>query len=200
MENAVEALKMAFGVLIFVLALSMSISCFSQANSAVQSIVMSRDRETEYTYVNQTQGLTRIVGLETVIPTIYRAYTENIEIYFFTSTGDKLPLYYKDDGYGNIVKDEGGNEVEINYIDSSKENYSNTRVAIKHLDDIIGLGKVNGGESVYYDQFIYDYGIYQEFKNNNYQFIEQLGEYEVGEGASKSTKRVITYTIYEDTP
>ena len=43
MENAAEALKMAFGVMMFVLALSLSISCFSQASSAIDNIITSRE-------------------------------------------------------------------------------------------------------------------------------------------------------------
>ena len=41
MENAIEALKIAGAVLMFVLALTLSISSLSQANSAVSSIAAS---------------------------------------------------------------------------------------------------------------------------------------------------------------
>ena len=51
MENAAEALKMAFGVLMLVLALTLCISSFSQAREAVDSIITIKDRETSYTYL-----------------------------------------------------------------------------------------------------------------------------------------------------
>lgn len=51
MENAVEALKIAFAVMMFVLALSLSVFTFSRANSAVTAIINMRDRETQYNYV-----------------------------------------------------------------------------------------------------------------------------------------------------
>ena len=62
MENAVEALKIAAGVLLFVLALTVSISCFSQANRAVTSIVNMRDRDTQILYdqIKPSSGLTRV--------------------------------------------------------------------------------------------------------------------------------------------
>ena len=82
MENAVEALKIAFAVIMFVVALSLSISSFSQSSSAIDAVINMRDRETEYTYVEPTENLSRTVGIETVVSSIYRAFEQNIEIYF----------------------------------------------------------------------------------------------------------------------
>lgn len=189
MENAVEALKIAFGVMIFVLALSMSISCFSQANFAVQAIVTLRDRETEYTYVKPSSALTRAVGIETIIPTMYRAYIDGTEIYFLDENKDVLPLYYKTNEQEGII---------INYIGSNNNDemdFPSNSAFIEFLDSIIGIGKDSYGavDNKYYNQFYYDNGIYEAFKN--YTFEEQLGEYEIGSGASKITKRVITYKL-----
>lgn len=188
MENAVEALKIAFGVMIFVLALSMSISCFSQMNSAVQAIVTLRDRETEYTYVEQSQG-TRTVGIETIIPTMYRVYKENIEIYFLKADGTQLPLYYATSEQEGIV---------VNYIGSNNKyemKLSDDSAFIEFIDTILGTGKDTYGaiNNKYYNQLYYDDGIYEAFRN--YEFTEELGEYEVGSGASTTTKRVITYKL-----
>ena len=88
MENAVDALKIAFGVMMFVLALTLSISSFSKANSAVTAITRMNDRETEYTYIEPTASRARIVGVEAIVPSMYRAYYENIEIKFLDSTGN----------------------------------------------------------------------------------------------------------------
>ena len=44
MENAAEALKMAFGYILFVLALSISISSFSNATKAVNAIIQLKDK------------------------------------------------------------------------------------------------------------------------------------------------------------
>ena len=47
MENAAEALKIAFSVIMFILALGMGVSSFSDANRAVLVITNERDREIE---------------------------------------------------------------------------------------------------------------------------------------------------------
>ena len=37
----------------------------------------------------------RIVGIETVVSSMYRAYSENVKIYFFNSDGSPFYLYNK---------------------------------------------------------------------------------------------------------
>lgn len=94
MENANQALYIAFGVLIFVLALSISISGFSQARQALDLVVSNAEQEESFVtdangnYINyidfdMKSGGTRTVGVETVISTMYRAYKENFKIYFY---------------------------------------------------------------------------------------------------------------------
>lgn len=178
MENAVEALKIAFAVMMLVLALTLSISSFSNASSAVSSIINIRDRETEYTYAEPSTNLTRTVGVETIVPTMYRAYKENIQIYFLKSNGEPLPLYKIEDGKN------------INYIDLMLENFGTSEEAIKHLDNLL-CSKNDCMIEKYKNQHIYNEGLY-EFLSNA-QFEEQLGEYYQGTGSSQIKKRVITY-------
>ena len=84
MENVTEALKIAFGVMMFVLALTLSISSFSQAREAIDNVIMMKDREQEYTYVETAANLkNRLVSSETIIPTIYKAYKENFSVEFY---------------------------------------------------------------------------------------------------------------------
>ena len=197
MENATEAMKMAFGVLMFVLALTISISCFSQARTAVDSIVTLRDRETQYTYVKPSATLNRTVGIDTVITTMYRAYKENFKIYFYNSytseeINEPLVLYNYYDSNGNVTP--------VNYVDLEKEILPNANEAIKHLDILLGK-RPSDRNSKYFEQFIHLDGIYEYLKNE--KFLEVLGEYyqedEVAgietEGAeiNKTKKRIITY-------
>lgn len=96
MENAAEALKMAGGVLIFVLALSICINAFTNTRQGIDNLVLYSDREFLTTYVEQNKGTKRIVGAESIVPTIYRAYKENIKINFQFSENqesDIEPLY-----------------------------------------------------------------------------------------------------------
>ena len=93
MENAVDALKMAGAVLLFVLAISVAIVSFGQAREAADTILDYKDRETVYIDGNlyyQATETERTVGLETIIPTIYRAYIENYKIVF---QGLNEPIY-----------------------------------------------------------------------------------------------------------
>ena len=93
MENAVDALKMAGAVLLFVLAISVAIVSFGQAREAADTILDYKDRETVYIDGNlyyKTTGTERTVGLETIIPTICRAYIENYKIVF---EGLNEPIY-----------------------------------------------------------------------------------------------------------
>lgn len=202
MENATEALKMAFAIMMFVLALSLSISSFSNANRAVDAIVTLRDRETEYTYVKKAQSSNRRVGVETVVPTLYKAYKENFRVVFLKNDGSPLPLYYQTDSFGNRTKDSHGRDIEINYIDLENEIIANPTEAIQHLD--ILLNKQPAMSNKYYKQFMADktQGLYYYLKGK--MFEEQLGEYyqEDAQNPSNDTleinktkKRIVTYVL-----
>ena len=192
MENAVDALKIAFAVMMFVMALTLSISSFSMARSAIQEIINLRDRESEYTYIEPSENLTRIVGIETVVSSMYRVYVENenIEIYFVKSDG-KTPfaLYYN--------TDTNGNKIEISHIDLS-EGFADAEDAKQHLDIILGgesqlEDKSEKIKEQYKNKLIYKDGLYNYLKD--VQFEEMLGEYYQSVGASQTKKRVITYRL-----
>lgn len=193
MENAVEALKFACAVMAFTFALTISISSFSSATEAVTSIISMRDRETEYTYVTPTQDLTRTVGVETVIPTMYRAYKENIQVYFFDATGKPLNLYYKTNNEGEQIL-ENGNKVGINYVNLELENFSSIEEATNHLDVLLRKNYVTY-KGKYKNQICHEDGLYDFL--SQFKFKESLGEYYQGTGTTKNKKRVITYTVQQ---
>lgn len=197
MENAVEALKMAFAVMMFVMALTLSISSFSQARSAASSIINMSDRETEYTYVEPSENLTRTVGIETVVSTMYRAFEENLEIFFIDEDEKPIIIYEK--------KDTNSNFTEVSSINLENEGFASAKDAQEHLDIILGgiTERDNKSENVKnrYDytkensryKLKYNEGLYNKF--NNSEFEELLGEYYQLEGAAKTKKRVITYKL-----
>lgn len=85
MENAADALKMAGAVLLFVLAISIIILSFGQVRESADTIIDYRDRETSYidgSYYYEGKENARNVGIETIIPSVYRAYLENYKIVF----------------------------------------------------------------------------------------------------------------------
>ncbi len=103
MENASEALKMAGAVLLFVLALSIIIFYFGQVRQTSDTILNYRDRETTYIdgeYYYETSGTERKVSIETIIPSIFRAYLENYKIVFEYENDIGKELY--------SMKDENG--------------------------------------------------------------------------------------------
>lgn len=187
MENAADALQMAAFVLIFVLALSISISAFGEARQSAQIILNYQDREYDYTYVEENGSTQRIVGAETIIPSMYKAYRENYKIVFDTNTiSDGL---YQKKGKKVYSIDL---EKEVLGSDAQKEEFihailygadQNTREKFR-----INLGIELNSE-----------GIYDILRGKS--FVEKLGVYyqEEIQGQSntpdvnKTEKRVITY-------
>lgn len=94
MENVADALRMAFGVLVFVIAISITVSLVSQANATTNQIFNNMDK---ITYLEQAVGSTeaanhRIVGMETIIPTIYRYSVENVGVTIVRKVSGKYQL------------------------------------------------------------------------------------------------------------
>ena len=206
MENAAEALKMAAAVLIFVLALSISINSFSEVRQTSQTILNYRDREYETTYVEDNGSTERLVGAETIIPSIYKIYQENYKIIFnIKSTGY---LYKK-----KITEGENkGQDEEINYIDLQKEVLGNESQKQRFIQAILyGVNSFEGKSDVEKEfknlgiEFNNPNGIFEIIKNKKYK--ESLGVYyqeEVDSDSAsnisennKTKKRVITYSDIE---
>lgn len=81
MDNAIDALKIAFAVLVFVMALSISMKAFSQAKTVSDEVFYMTDKTNFYEYTSEVkmpEG--RIVSGETIIPTLYRYYKENFNV------------------------------------------------------------------------------------------------------------------------
>ena len=134
MENGIQALKIASGMLIFVIAITITISAFTSASQAINRIFAMKDSDEYVTVIGEdgkehylnyvdfrADGGTREVGVETIIPSIYRAYKENYAIYFYESNGEPFILY-------EIEK--GEETIEVNYIDLEKEVHPNAEKAM----------------------------------------------------------------------
>lgn len=84
MENATDALLMAFAVLIFVVALSVTFSSLAQAKSTADVILNYSDRENFQTPLKDDaqniQNGGRTVGVDTVIATISRCIKEKFAV------------------------------------------------------------------------------------------------------------------------
>lgn len=118
MENAAEAIKMSVAVLIFTLALGISMSSFSEVREVSQMILNYKDKEYNYSYIPSNGDTTRKVSVETIVQAIYRAYNENYKIYFYENGNESNPLTLFKEGMTQEKKD-------INYIDLRKQALAN---------------------------------------------------------------------------
>ena len=219
MENAIDALHMAAAVLIFVVALSISINAFGEVRMTAQTILDSKDKEYSYTYVEDNGTTERIVGLESIVPSIYKAYKENYKIVFRDddSSEDANDLL-GDDGIYRVRDSTTGNLVGIYKIDLEEEILgSNTQkeqfiMAILYGSRYAEFNTVKDNFQQNLGIYLNNQGIYDKIKNNGIGLRENLGIYyqeevptDGGAGdpnipessvpdANKTTKRVITFT------
>lgn len=182
MENIADALKMAVAVLIFVIALGISISSFSQAKQTAQTLLDYTDREYDMQYISNVTSTERVVGIETIIPAIYRAYKENYKIFFYNSDGQPLKLY---------SKKENGIIVDVNYIDLEQETVGSDRNKDNFIMALLYGNKAkltaDDGTEINFNEFVEDLkmnnsgislntnGIYDTIKEN--KFVEKFGVY-----------------------
>ncbi len=115
MENAADALKMAAAVLIFVIALSIAVYGFTKAKQAATSVISKSDSIRYYDSENLDIQDSRIVGIETVIPTLYSYFKEGYTVLFYkakwNSTSNSIDgeiepvtLYYTEVQESNLNK------------------------------------------------------------------------------------------------
>lgn len=141
-NNAIDAMIMAFSVFVFVFAISVSMFAFSQINTVSQLMLFRSDKTNYYdniriakpeidgTYTVMTdtdeehshfydeQGITevlttRIVGVETIIPTLYRYYKENFCVKIYDVDNNLLQIFDVD-LEGRVRKACAMTEVELN--------------------------------------------------------------------------------------
>ena len=208
MENAVDALKMAFAVIVFVMALSISINMFSNARETADVVLHSSDITGYMQFQEATEGTeSRIVGMETIVPTLYKYYKENYTVIFRNKNGEYLTIYntqtnsnlwsndYKKNKYYTLDSE----KMQICAFDVDDETkrhepWTGSHAEYKKNIDAFLAGTEykypNGnGKSYKYDGFM------QKYKNN--KFVENLGEY-VYNGTNDrdaKKKRVIVYTL-----
>ena len=213
MENAAEALKMAAAVLIFVVALTVAINSFGQARQTAQLILDYTDREYDYTYVEENKDSNgdvmteRIVGLESIIPTIYKAYRENFKIVF-----DGCEALLEDEGLFSEKNEDTGKMEKVYKIDLENETIGTDTLKEQFLMAILYGNKIDDFQTIK-DTFKKT-GIELNSKGlcdkiNTSKFKEEIGIYYQEQAGIDNTnttdteevpesnlteKRVITYT------
>lgn len=193
MENAVEALKMAGFMLLFIVALSITMVTLTQAKTTADSLVKNQDRQETYQYIElaegETRSFSRTVTLSDIIPTLYRYAQEDYAVQFYYANGAPL-----NDLYGSGEK-RNGVHIRKNDLDLDTEHWvengvtryeewrGNSAKIKEHVDDVVEYLLAN-------------------YKNT--KFIERLGtteDYEekdtneIVPDINKQYKRIITYTV-----
>ncbi len=208
MENAADALLIAGMMMIFILALSLSMTSFSKARSTADKIIEYNDREYEYEYVELNKGKNgeistkRIVGVESIIPAIYKAYKENYKIVFKKGNGDDqfIKLYRRNEKYvsridleNDVIGSDDEKERFLKCLLNPSDSDPNVQEDIKkfkktgfYFDDPECLDGTDG---------LYKYLSSHTFEESlGIYYQEELTEAETPD-ANKTQKRVITYTL-----
>lgn len=186
MENATDALYMAFAVLAFVIALSVSIFAFTEVSIASQSIINYNDRETNYTYIEpEKTSANRIVTREDIITTLYRIYKENYIVKF--------------EGIGNILSIKGadGTNRETSTINFDEISAGNNKE--KFLNALLtgNTGEINTAK-ISFTNLLQNGGLYDIIKKDD-RFYEHVGIYYLNDNnteeddVNKTEKRILTY-------
>ena len=94
MENAADALKLAFGVFIFAIALVLAFSVIGQARETSDVMLALNDKTNLYEYIESSEGTKdRIVGFETILPTIYGYAKQQYAITILDASGNPIVRY-----------------------------------------------------------------------------------------------------------
>lgn len=190
-ENLYDALIMAGAILIFVIALTVSMSSFTEMRTQIDEIVemdsrvdLVKDDKCYLNYISTNPDSLdiRVVGIETIVSSMYRVAKENYVVYIKTN----------DEDYGLAktmkLKDQG-----------LSAQYYGTKEVIKDNDDIlqITINGINSDATTLLRKKKPDEdgkGLYNKLKGK--KFEEYLGVYQENTGASevnRTTYRVITY-------
>lgn len=93
MENAVDALTIAFAVFIFVLSLSIAFMAFSQAAQTSNKMLFASDPTNYYRYTGEVPENGRIVTADVVISSLYRYYKESIVVKILNTSGGEIQIF-----------------------------------------------------------------------------------------------------------
>ena len=104
MEDVVQALMMAFAVMVFVIAFSVAMYMFSQVTTTAETLALYTDSTLYYDNVRLDEdasitdedirtGKTRIVNAETIIPTLYRYPDEEFCVKIYNSANKLIQIF-----------------------------------------------------------------------------------------------------------
>ena len=98
MDDAVQAIMIAFSVIVFVIALSISVYLIHQVTFTSEYLAYYSDSTRFYDNIdventNINSGEIRYVSIETIIPTLYRYYKENFCVKIYGTDGRLIQIF-----------------------------------------------------------------------------------------------------------
>ncbi len=226
MENAVDALKMAGAAALFIVAFSVAMFMFGRARQTTDDILDRLKLEDFYAKVEPLDNnVTRRVGIETVIPTIYR-YAQadaNIRIRILYPNGEEHQVFDQnlDTDVAKAAATVPGSSNDTRYYEALRKQYNDTSKVrylyqapwrnqndssyrIERINAYIYGTKMKHMENVSYE----NKGLLDLIANNNKSiFEESYIEYNISGTVEKdeygeevvtkpaSTKTIITYKL-----
>ena len=189
MDNAVQALYMAAAVLVFMLAVSLTLSSFSSFRNDLEDIILAEERvdaatiteeeggETKTRYINyiSSSNEVRTVGIETLANSLFRVFKENYTVVI--KLNNKNNEYDKFKGIGSLVKYsnllvEGYDE---NHKPKVKRQTYKTENLIDKNDKILVFDIPSAQNDKEYINKALDAGLYELLKDKT--FTEYTGVY-----------------------
>ena len=215
-DNISKALNIVFAVFVFIMALSLGIYMFSQVTATAEVLTFYADSTAYYDNVKTDitfegndkdikDGTARIVGVETIIPTLYRYYKEgkvHNSIGDTKAKNESSPSEIANNAYQKIYN----NQENKNYYLFGAPWVGSTEAIKTRIDYFVNgkAGYINNIYVDYTDNYFYKARMQKiQFKENfiSYSYTGQTIETEDGDtlvtGASSKDKIVIIYKMIE---
>lgn len=181
MDNAIDAIKIAFAVLVFVIALTISMVMFTKAREVSEKVFHMTDQTSSYTYMSDVKldgngdpvldkngepirivdyGKGRIVSAEAIVPMLYRYNKEHLNIVILDK-GNIIAKY-------NLDEETINNERWVGHASDEK-----LRIDYDLAGPIIPSYTINGYK--YEPQYNKPGGLYKYLNSNKFRetFFEQ---------------------------
>lgn len=203
MENAVDAIKLGFALLIFAIAITLTFSVVGQARATADAVFAATDKAAFYDYATEDDYNAvedRIVSFETMLPTIHRYAEEQYAVTIFDTDGTPVVRYdlYTEGFMANwnetIKNLNSGNakiksEAEITYNEVKTRLEQVQSVVNKDLGKNIEIMDYIGTESTIYDQSLLYRGTTSDYNVANRTNVTVVAPW-VGEPDTDTVKRI----------
>lgn len=206
MENAVESIIIAFAVIVFVIALSLTTFMLSKAMTTTEALVYYSDETNYYQNikVNEEDITTRKVSIDTVINSLYRYYKENFMVRIYDQTGKLVQIFdttlegkiYSASGKIPSRRTDEENSLILNFGDATQKTYlfgapwmGNTSKDAKARVDLYISGQkgyINNAEVNYSSNGLKALGT-NTFEETFIQYMYSGQNISLGEGDGKET-------------